>query len=101
MFGEEALQHRSNLQLSHPLENGIVQNWDDMELLWEYTFRDCLGINDLTQHKILLTEPPLNPKRNRERMVATMFDKFGFQAVYVGIQAVLTLYSQGIIMLLY
>lgn len=94
MFGDDALNYRSHLQISHPMDNGIIQNWDDMELLWEYTFQDRLGINP-QDHKILLTEPPLNPKRNREQMVATMFDKFGFQAVYVGVQAVLTLYSQG------
>ena len=37
----------------------------------------------------------MNPKANREKLVQIMFEKYGFQAVYVAIQAVLTLYAQG------
>lgn len=95
MYGDDVLKYRSYLEISHPMENGIIQNWDDMELLWEHTFKERLNIEP-SEHKILLTEPPLNPKKNRERMVATMFDKFGFEAVWVGVQAVLTLYAQGL-----
>lgn len=94
MYGDEVLQYRAYLDVSHPMENGVIQNWDDMELLWEHTFRERLGVNP-QEHKILLTEPPLNPKKNRERMVEMMFERFSFQGVYVGVQAVLTLYAQG------
>lgn len=89
------MQYRSMLEISHPMENGIIRNWEDMELLWEHTFQDCLHINP-ANHNILLTEPPQNPKKNRERMVEVMFEKFGFQGTHVAIQAVLTLYSQGL-----
>jgi actin-related protein 2 len=37
----------------------------------------------------------MNPKANREKLVQIMFEKYGYQAVYVAIQAVLTLYAQG------
>jgi actin-related protein 2 len=94
MYGDDVLKYRSYLDVSHPMENGIIQNWDDMELLWEHTFKECLSVNP-KEHKILLTEPPLNPKKNREKMVATMFEHFEFEGVYVGVQAVLTLYAQG------
>jgi actin-related protein 2 len=67
-----------------------------MYLLWDYTFFQKLGIKDCSQHKIMLTEPVGNPIKNRERMVQVMFEKYGFKAVYVSIQAVLTLYAQGI-----
>lgn len=94
MYGDDVLKYRAYLDISHPMENGIINNWDDMTLLWEHTFRERLNIDPRGQ-KILLTEPPLNPKRNREKMVATMFEHFGFESVYVGVQAVLTLYAQG------
>ncbi|KAJ6243807.1 actin-related protein [Anaeramoeba flamelloides] len=38
MIGEEAEQVRNMLQISHPLENGIVRNWEDMKYLYDYTF---------------------------------------------------------------
>jgi len=44
----------------------------------------------------MLTEPPMNPKSNREQLVETMFEHYGFKGVYVAVQAVLTLYAQGL-----
>jgi len=78
------------------MENGIVRNWEDMEHLWNHTFREVLKINP-PDTKILLTEPPMNPIKNREKMAEAMFEKYQFNAVYVAIQAVLTLYAQGLL----
>ncbi|KXS10095.1 Actin/actin-like protein [Gonapodya prolifera JEL478] len=96
MVGDEASAVRSMLQMSYPMENGIVRNWEDMQILWDYTFEHKLKI-DPRDNKVLLTEPVLNPKRNRERMCEVMFEKYGFQGVNVAIQAVLTLYAQGLL----
>lgn len=82
------------LKITYPLENGIVKDWNDIDHLWDYTFQQKLNINP-HDCKILLTEPPLNPQKNRELMLQKMFEKYGFQAVYVAIQAILTLYAQG------
>jgi len=95
MVGEEAAELRTMLELKYPMENGIIVNWEDMFHLWDYTFYEKLKI-DPKQCKVLLTEPAQNPKNNRIKMVQTMFERYGFQAVYVAIQAVLTLYGQGI-----
>jgi actin-related protein 2 len=96
MVGEDASKLRAMLQLSYPMDNGIVRNWEDMEHLWSHTFQNALKVNP-KDCKIMLTEPPMNPKKNRERMVQTMFEKYGFNACYVAIQAVLTLYAQGLL----
>jgi len=45
----------------------------------------------------MLTEPPMNPKQNRETMVQKIFEKYQFDGAYVAIQAVLTLYAQGLL----
>lgn len=65
-IGEIAEQERSILKLAYPMERGIVKNWDDMQKVWHYTFYDALRVAP-EEIPVLLTEPPLNPKSNREK----------------------------------
>lgn len=94
MVGDEAAENRSYLQMTQPMEHGIVKNWEDMKHLWDYTIYEKLKLNP-DGIKVLLTEPPMNPKVNRQKMAQVMFEEYGFGGVYVAIQAVLTLYAQG------
>ncbi|KAK0086328.1 hypothetical protein PV325_003335 [Microctonus aethiopoides] len=97
MVGDEASKLRSLLEISYPMQNGIVRNWEDMCHVWDYTFgKEKMNINP-RECKILLTEPPMNPTTNREKMIEVMFEKYGFAGTYVAVQAVLTLYAQGLI----
>jgi len=95
MVGDQAQKMRNNLQITYPLDNGIIRNWEDMGHVWDYTFSEKLKINP-RECKIMLTEAPMNPKKNREQMVQTMFEKYSFKSVYIAIQAVLVLYAQGL-----
>lgn len=96
MVGDEAAEMRANLQITYPLDNGVVKNWEDMSHVWDYTFNEKLHVNP-TECKILLTEAAMNPQPNKEKMVQVMFEQYGFEGVYVAVQAVLVLYAQGLL----
>jgi len=90
--GNEVQNKRGVLSLKYPISHGIVTDWGDMEKIWAHTYRNELRVQP-EDHPVLLTEAPLNPKANRERMTQIMFETFHVPAMYVAIQAVLSLYA--------
>ena len=67
-----------------------------MKHLYDYTFGPTKLNVDPEHSKILLTESPLNPLENQERMGELMFETCGFNAMHIANQAILTLIAQGL-----
>ena len=61
--------------------------------VWECTY-DQLRVESQS-YPVVLTEAPMNPKFNRERMVQVMFETFQVPCMYITVQAVMALYATG------
>ncbi|KTG05704.1 hypothetical protein cypCar_00023229 [Cyprinus carpio] len=91
--GHDAQHMRGVLTLKYPIRNGIVSNWDEMEMIWHHAFQQlCVSPED---HPVLLTEAAMNPLQNRQRSVELMFEAFSVPLAFVALQAVLALYASG------
>ncbi|KAK2733148.1 Actin-like protein [Myotisia sp. PD_48] len=93
-IGQRAQELRGLLRIKYPLEHGIVTDWDDMEKIWQWVYEGELKTLS-EEHPVLLTEPPLNPRTNRDTAAQILFEQFNIPALYTSIQAVLSLYASG------
>lgn len=92
--GKWAEENMGVLKISCPIKGGEITNMDDMGKLYEYSITKELKKN-LDEHNVLVTEPPLNSKQNRETMASIMFEKFGVRGFSVAVQGVLSALSAG------
>jgi len=93
-IGQEATELSGIMKLNFPIEHGTINDWPAMEKIWHYTFYTDLRV-DPSEHPVMLTEAPLNPRMNREKMTEIMFETFNVPALYIATQAVLSLYASG------
>ncbi|KAK9956037.1 hypothetical protein ABG768_013794 [Culter alburnus] len=92
-IGHDAQHMRGVLTLKYPIKNGVVRNWDEMEMIWHHAFQQLSVCPE--DHPVLLTEAAMNPVQNRQRMVELMFEAFSVPLTFVALQAVLALYASG------
>ena len=91
--GEESMAYRNNVTLRHPLERGVVSQWEEMELVWNHAYHRLRASPE--QQPVLMTDSVLNPSANRYRTVETLLETFTVPAVFVADTPSLCLYAVG------
>ena len=103
-IGDEAYNSQSGegcqadqLRFQHPIEHGQVSDWDAMEKLLSHAinFDKSYWQNAENGLQVLLTAPPSNPKRNKEKMAEIVFEKLDASGFYVTNSSILALYASG------
>lgn len=93
-IGDEAFSKRGVMDVSKPIEKGIIKDWDVMEKIWHHTFYNEIKV-DPQEHPALITEAPQNPVENKEKAAEIFFENFNVPSFYIGNQAVLSMIASG------
>lgn len=92
-IGDEAMsksRSSTTYNLTFPIRQGQVDNWDAMERFWQQCIFNYLRC-DPEDHYFLLTETPLTPPETREYTGEIMFETFNVPGLYIAVQPVLAL----------
>ena len=93
-IGNDCLKYMGIINLKYPSEHGIFSDIDDINQIFEYIYLN-LGINmaEAKEHPVLISEPLLNPKENRQKITNVLFETHKIDYLFFASQPVLSLYS--------
>ncbi|KAJ5071049.1 actin-7-related [Anaeramoeba ignava] len=93
-IGNETQSKREILNLTYPIQRGIIQDWDNMEKIWNYIFTSQLKV-DPKNHPFMMNDIPFSSKSSKEKICQIMFETFDFPSFYMKNSTNLALYSSG------
>merc|ERR1711962_536873 len=92
--GSSAQALRGILAISQPLKGETVQDWDDLEAIWQHVYSRELGVS-ASDLPALVTLPPLATRQEESTMAEILVEKLGVPALYLANKAVMSLYGGG------
>ncbi|RLN67071.1 hypothetical protein BBP00_00001861 [Phytophthora kernoviae] len=94
--GTECQLYRDFLELSNPLNRGVVEDWEALERMWEFVFTQEMKVDPETAAlPILCISSPAGSKKQQERMAQIMFESQKVCGFYFMQQCVLSLFASG------
>eukprot|EP00347_Sterkiella_histriomuscorum_P005121 403357814 len=95
--GLEALKRSPLLCLKYPIEHGIILDWDEIDMLINHCVNSQMKVNFSELHGgLMMSEAPLNPKRNREKLAELVFEKYQVPKFQISMQSLNALYAEGL-----
>eukprot|EP00475_Leptophrys_vorax_P029409 TRINITY_DN4318_c0_g2_i2.p2 TRINITY_DN4318_c0_g2~~TRINITY_DN4318_c0_g2_i2.p2 ORF type:complete len:372 (-),score=105.06 TRINITY_DN4318_c0_g2_i2:1682-2797(-) len=87
---------KSKFVIRRPIQRGAVQDWDDLEKVWNHTFKNELKVLP-EEFPVFIVDSPQNSRsdRCREKMAEILFEKFNVPAFHVANSSVMSLLGQG------
>ena len=96
--GDNCSQYLGILKLRYPIQHGAFTNERDISLIFNHIFSKLrLNSEEIHEHPLLITEPILNPKENREKISEILFEKFCVPSLVFASQPSLSLFSYSTI----
>ncbi|KAI8897686.1 actin family, partial [Globomyces pollinis-pini] len=86
---------RQNMEIISPFDHdGLVNNWEVFENLWDYTYSDILRVES-KDHPLMFANRSWDTKANREKLCELAFEKYDTPGFYLGRSAVLSAFAAG------
>ena len=97
MIDDEITPVRDYLNLSRPIENGIIVNEEDSRFLFDYILSKKLGLSsaDLKNRKLLMTCLPEETEENIKKKCEIIFEKIGLGYCNFESRSKCSLFSEG------
>merc|ERR1719348_2495594 len=92
--GSQAQTLRGILSISHPIKQGIVQDWDDLEAIWSHIWKAELK-TEASNQPIIITQAPLSNERDEAKMAEILIEKHQVPAIFIANKSVMSLYGGG------
>ncbi|XP_006025069.3 actin-like [Alligator sinensis] len=93
-IGKSIPSNSSEVIANTVMTHGVVTDWDALEMLWHHIFYTELSVCP-EELAVLVTDAPLSPTTNREKMAELLFENFEVPAMFVAHQSLLSVYSYG------
>lgn len=92
--GSQAQALRGILAISHPIRQGAVQDWDDLEAIWSHICQSELCTEPESQ-PLIVTQAPLASQQDEARMAEILVEKLRVPAMFIANKSVMSLYGGG------
>ena len=97
--GRQAQNLRGILNINQPIKQGVVDSWDDLELLWNYVWeKETKRLDqsaDADESRVLVSIPPLSPPEDWRRMGEILLEGAGIGGIYLANKSALSMYGGG------
>ena len=93
-LGEDCNPYLGILKLRYPIKHGAFEDEKDISLVFNHIFSKLkLKEDDLSRCPLLITEPLLNQKKNREMISTLLFEKYNIPSLIFAYQPSLSLFA--------
>ncbi|MCP4764185.1 MAG: hypothetical protein GY870_20600, partial [archaeon] len=94
--GDDAMKMRGVLKVSHPIQRGVIMNWEEYYEILNHIFYSLLRIEDLSQYPIFYVEPLFIPRETKEYIARVLFETHKVPSLIMIPSPILSLFSVGL-----
>ena len=96
-IGDDCEKYLGLIKLRYSVNHGVFEKEQDIFSTFNHIYSKLeLNSQEIKEHPVLITEPILNPRTNREKIAKILFDNLGVPAIFFASQPILSLFSTSV-----